>query len=99
MHTSDWSNISKIIDRHQAASNAGHHSAVARGDAFLRVQGGAQANISQQLNQQIAQRVERNRMVLKSIVEILVLMGRQNIAIRGHTDEESNFNAMLTFRS
>ncbi|XP_045204590.2 52 kDa repressor of the inhibitor of the protein kinase-like [Mercenaria mercenaria] len=39
--------------------------------------------------------VEKNRHVLKEIIEVLIMLGKQNIAIRGHKEEKSNFMAVL----
>ena len=92
--SNDWSNISKVINRHNA--NSDHHSAVARGQAYLTVQRDGRPNISQQLHQQRIEEIERNRFELKSISEVLIMMGKQNIPIRGHVPEESNFHAILS---
>ena len=73
-----------------------HHTAVARGEAFLHTQQGGAPNICQQLHSQTAEQVRRNRTILKCITEVLVMMGKQNIAIRGHQEEDSNFMAMLS---
>ena len=89
-----WSNISKVINRHNV--NSDHQSAVARGQAFLTVQHDGRPNVSQQLHQQPVKQIERNRLALKSIAEVLIMMGKQNIPIRGHVPEESNFQAILS---
>ena len=91
--TSDWSNISKFVDRH-VGENASHHTAVARGQAFIDVHRGA-PDIRQQLQNQRVQAIEENRAILKSITEVVVTMARQNISLRGHVPEESNFNSLM----
>ena len=91
--TSDWSNISKFVDRH-VDENASHHAAVARGQAFIDVHRGA-PDIRQQLQNQRVQAIEENRAILKSITEVVVTMARQNISLRGHVPEESNFNSLM----
>ena len=35
-------------------------------------------------------------MILKCLIEIIGMMGKQNIAIKGHQEEDSNFMAMLS---
>lgn len=95
--SNDWSNISKVINRHNA--NTDHHSAVARGQAYLTVQRDGRPNILQQLHQQRVEEIERNRFALKSIAEVLIMMGKQNIPIRGHVPEESNFHAILSLNA
>jgi len=39
--------------------------------------------------------VRKNRHILRNIIETLILCGKQNIPIRGHTEERSNFFAIL----
>lgn len=41
------------------------------------------------------ERIERNRSILKKIIQNFIMLGRQNIAIRFHTPDNSNFNALL----
>ncbi|XP_053390690.1 zinc finger MYM-type protein 1-like [Mercenaria mercenaria] len=43
--------------------------------------------------------VEKNRKILTCIVETIILCGKQNIALRGHTEESSNFKALLSFKA
>ena len=73
-----------------------HHTAVAHREAFLHTQQGGAPKICQQPNSQRAEQVRRNRMTLKCTIEVLVMMGKHNIAIRGHQEEDSNFMAMLS---
>ena len=93
--TRDWSNISKLVKKHVCEKSA-HHTAVARWETFLHTQRGGASNICQQLHSQRAEQVRRNRIILKCITEVLVVMGKRNIAIRGHQDEDSNFMMMLS---
>ena len=76
-------------------------------DAFVRIMSGQQANIVQ-LDDAAKQIVASNRKKLYSIVETIVLCGRQNIPLRGHRDNGSdvecstavshgNFWALLQF--
>ena len=78
-------------------------------DAFNRVMSGQQANIRMQLNDAAKQVVASNRKKLHSIIETIVLRGRQNIHPRGHRDSgldlecsrtvsHGNFWALLQFR-
>ena len=75
--TRDWSNISKLVKKHVCEKSA-HHTAVARGEAFLHTQRGGAPNICQQLHSQRAEQVRRNRIILKCITEVLVVMGKRN---------------------
>lgn len=92
--STDWSNISKFVGRH-VAENATHHTAVARVQAFMKVRCDGDPNICQQLHNQRAQEIEENRKILRCIVEVVLTLARQNVALRGHIPEESNFNAIL----
>lgn len=48
--------------------------------------------ISNKLSKFRKAQVLKNRQVLKQIFETLLLCGKQNIPIRGHIPERSNFN-------
>ena len=93
--TRDWSNISKLVKKHVCEKSA-DHTAVARGEAFLHTQRGGAPNIFQELHSQRAEQVRRNSIIFKCITEVLVMIGKQNLAIRGHQDEDGNFMAMLS---
>ena len=67
VRSTDWSNISRFVDRH-TAENALHHTAVARGQAFINVQRDGVPNIYQQLHSQRAQQIEENRAILRGIL-------------------------------
>ena len=43
-----------------------------------------------------SRKLRKNRSILKAIAEVLIMMGKQNIAIRGHVPEESNFHATIS---
>lgn len=66
-----------------------------------------QASVCDLANTAQAQLIEQNRCKLKSILKCIVLCGEQNIALRGHRDDEKyenekgnagNFKALLHFR-
>ena len=88
-----------------------HKEAVATMDTFLKVMRSQQEKISVQLNDAAKQLVATNRKKLQSIVETIILCGRQNIPLRGHRDSavdlegttsegknHGNFWALLQFR-
>ena len=83
-------------------------TAITKCDEYLCVMQGQQPSIAQRFNKSVA---DTNRQILKSIIETLILCGRQNIPLRGHRDnltdierypEDSsghgNFGALLKFR-
>lgn len=41
----------------------------------------------------------QNKHVLETSIEVLILCGKQNIAIRGHTEQRSNLMAILNFKA
>jgi hypothetical protein len=60
---------------------------------------GRTESVKQQLSRSYNEKVKRNMAALESIVKTLILCGRQNLAIRGKTDDRSNFMALLEFRA
>ena len=85
-----------------------HKEAVVKMDAFMRVMSGQQDSVSIQINNAAKELVARNRKKLQSIIETIILCGRQNIFLRGHRDagtdmertceSHGNFLALLQFR-
>ena len=78
-------------------------------DTFMKVMNGKQDSISVQLNNAAKDLVAMNRKKLQSIVDTIILCGRQNIPLRGHRDtaldleqgaseSHGNFWALLQFR-
>ena len=55
-------------------------------EEFLKVMKNEQPSIRRRLNEALAQQIATNRRKLHSIVETIVLCGRQNISLRGHRD-------------
>ena len=89
----DWKNFSKVVKTHALSVN--HRGCSVLAENFVDVSTGKAPSINQQLTSSIKCTVERNRHVLYEIIETLVLLGKQNIAIRGHTEDKSNFMAIL----
>lgn len=62
------------------------------------------ASVRQLLQSESSACIERNRANLKSILKAIVFCGKQNISLRGHTEQEgsdsnpSNFRALVDFR-
>ena len=97
----------ELLDKHTAKSY--HKAAIVRYDDFVKVMRGQQPNIRQRLDKVVADTIAKNRQKLRSIVETIVLCGRQNIPLRGHRDNtldiecsesstHGNFRALLVFR-
>ena len=79
-------------------------------DAFIEMMSGRRESVAIQLRVGLRDTIQRNRQKFHSIVETLVLCGRQNISIRGHRDSgtdvegaqsastnHGNFWALLNF--
>ena len=89
----DWKNLSTIVKRHQVGDL--HKTCTVQAEHFVDIRSGKSQSIVRQVSAMSKQIVERNRHVLTQIIDVLILLGRQNIAIRGHTEDKSNFNAIL----
>ncbi|WAR15696.1 hypothetical protein MAR_005801 [Mya arenaria] len=61
---------------------------------YLAVLKGQKKDIECTISSQLNAMVEKNRQILVSIVETIILCGQQNIALRGHDESSSNFQAL-----
>ncbi|XP_068742056.1 52 kDa repressor of the inhibitor of the protein kinase-like [Montipora capricornis] len=95
---SDWGNIGRLVKLHTSQSSP-HHDSVIKGDDYLSIASGKQKDICSHLSSQVTATIERNRHMLKAILDVIVLCGQQNIAIRGHVERTSNFHSLLQFRA
>jgi len=95
---SDWTNLSKFVSRHTAQTSS-HHDNVRAGEEFIRVGEGNKTDVVTQLSTHHHEAIEKNRHIIKEIIKVLVFCGKQNIAIRGHTEEKSNFAALLNLQA
>ena len=86
-----------------------HKAAMEAAMLFIKVQKNKSLSIDQQLSNLRRQNVAKNRLVLRSIVEAVILCARQGLALRGHRDDSThvesaplanhgNFLALLQFR-
>ena len=92
----DWSNISGYFKCHKK-SDSSHYKFFEMADNFLQITSDSKPSISVSLESSRAKQVEINKHILKKIIENLILCGRQNIAIRGHTEDRSYFMAILQY--
>ncbi|VDI17927.1 Hypothetical predicted protein [Mytilus galloprovincialis] len=84
----DWTNISGYFKRHER-SDSSHFRFVEMADNFLRVIRNEKPSISDTLTSSRDLQIGKNRHIMKRIIETLILCGRQNIAVRGHTEERN----------
>lgn len=85
-----------------------HMDCVSRKENFVQVMTNKQAPINVQMDFATKERVEKNTKIMETIVETVLLCGRQNIALRGHRDDAKysndpdtntgNFQALLQYR-
>ena len=71
----DWSNILKLIQRHIAMKS--HETSLTAADNFLSVIEGKRKSVTRQVSGQYDKMVERNRQILKIIIETIILCGNQ----------------------
>ena len=104
---SNFQKALEILNKHD--NKPFHRSSVVQMEEFLKVMMNEQPSIRRRLSEATAQQISTNRQKLCSIVETVVLCGRQNIPLRGHRDsamdiehspnaQHGNFWALLQFR-
>ena len=97
----------EILEKHMGKDY--HKLAVVKLETFVKVMSGSQDSISVQLSNVAKDHVATNRKKLQSIIETVILCGRQNIPLRGSRDasldieratceNHGNFWALLQFR-
>lgn len=97
----------EILSKHH--NKQFHRSSVVQMEEFLKVMKKEQPSIRTHLSEALVQQIATNRQKLRSIVETILLCGRQNIPLRGHRDsnmdiertsdaQHGNFWALLHFR-
>ena len=64
-------------------------------DNFIRAKQGKHESVASMISSSHKKIVAENRHALTRIIDVIILCGRQNIPIRGHVEERSNFLAIL----
>ena len=93
----DWSNAIRLVEKHLATSE--HNRVLETSVGFLRVSSQKQLSIQQQLSKAQCDMICRNTKILNALISLIVTCGRQNVLIRGKTDQRSNFNTFLQYRA
>lgn len=103
---SDFKHAIENLKKHEQKDY--HKEAVVKMESYVKVMSGQQDSISVQINNAAKELIATNRMKLQSIMETIILCGRQNIPLRGHRDAgtdleracegHGNFWALLQFR-
>ena len=90
----DWSNFPKYVSRHTSSSSS-HHGCVAAAEHYIHTLKNPGSDAEGLLLTKNSKIIDRNRHILKLIIDVIVLCGQQNIPLRGHKEEDSNFIAIL----
>ncbi|XP_071148256.1 zinc finger MYM-type protein 1-like [Mytilus edulis] len=90
---SDWKNLPLIVKRHESSTQ--HQGCVVSSSEYLRIMENKSFSIASMISTSYKTNVATNRHVLEKIIEVILLCGRQNIPLRGHVEERSNFMAIL----
>lgn len=101
-----WKDAKEQFRYHQSLQY--HKNAVISSQHFIDVYNKKIIDISLQLDKAKNLEIEKNRKILSSIIDTIILTGRQDIALRGHRDSGSillnthendgNFRSLLRFR-
>ena len=94
----DWGNLSRCVTRHLNESSK-HHDNVLAATEFLRITSGIKSDILESMSESFNARIKRNREILSCIIDAILLCGKQNLAIRGHEEKNSNLVAILHMRA
>jgi len=102
-----WKDAKEQFRYHQKLDY--HGASVVRAQNFVAVHEGKIVDVGLQVDTSRQEAIARNRKILSSIIETVILMGRQEMAGRGHRDSgpmfletpaenDGNFRALLRFR-
>jgi hypothetical protein len=89
----DWVNLGTLIKRH--FGQPGHSGYVEMSENFMSIVEGQKDDVMSILSSAFQDKITRNRSILHSILKTIYLCGKQNIPLRGHTEEKSNFIALI----
>lgn len=86
----NWSTMSQLIKRHLLEKSK-HHEYMRMADDFMKVFQGKSPSIASSLSKGHQESIAKNRHVLSKVIEVILLCSRQNIPLRGHREDHSNF--------
>lgn len=93
----DWSNAKRIVDIHVKSED--HQNAIFKAKHFIKICNKEEQNILEFGSNAYKNKVKKNREILVSIIGAVIVCGRQNLALRGKTEDRSNFRALLNYRA
>ena len=109
LHESDltgWTSANGKLKDHNNKSEM-HKDAVVAMESFRTIKRGEAVAINDLLSRARSERIQKNRAKLLPIIKTVAFCGRQNIALRGHRDDDTNvetswnkgnFRELLDFR-
>lgn len=83
--------MGRVVGYHQGLE---HTNAMTRVDKFMKICNNQEKSIVEFGSNAYREKVDRNKQTF-SVVKTIVLLGKQNIALRGKTEERSNFKALI----
>lgn len=89
----DWKNLLSLAKHHENLSQ--HRGCLIGGEDFTRLKKGNGESVASMISSSHKKIAADNRYSLQKIIEVILLCGRQNIPLRGHVEERSNFLAIL----
>lgn len=90
----NWSNLSQLIKRH-LLDKSKHHDYAGIGDDFMKIADSESPSTTSSLSSVHQETTAKNRHILSNKIQVVILCGRQNIPMRGHKEDGSNFIAIL----
>ena len=100
----------KLAEYFGTKENAGkesHLNAKDRALPFLQLMESKHPDVHSQMCTRVAEKIEKNRQIVTSLMKCILICGRQNLALRGHKDDSqylngktnySNFQSLVNFR-
>ena len=77
----------------------GHSKCLEMSENFTSIAEGQKDDVMSMLSSAFHDKITRNRSILHSIRKTIYLCGKQNIPLRGHTEEKSNCIALINYRA
>ncbi|WAQ95792.1 P52K-like protein [Mya arenaria] len=87
------------VARKRHSKSQCHIDQLIAAENYLAVLKGQKKDIECTISSQFNAMVDMNRQILVSIVETIILCGQQNIALRGHDESSSNFQALTVVKT
>ena len=80
--------IGEKLQKH--AQSEFHKHSIAMWSAYKQVE--AHGSVAEQFDSQLSATIQSNRMFLKTIAQVAILCARQNMALRGHDEQDTSLN-------